>query len=359
MPAFAVFMLRRLLAIPLTLVLLTAILYGMTMLAPAEVRAELYMPRGNSNNPSYDPEKLRQQIIETHGLNDPYPIQYFRWLTRLVQGDWGWSPGLRDDVLDALLVRTPATAELTLYAVFLLVPLGIISGVVSGWKENRTPDYSFRLVAFVGSSIPPFILGLVLLSVFYAGLNWFPPDRLDISGKMLVESDEFRTITGLLTIDGFLNGRSDISIEAMLHLVLPVITLSLAHWATLGRLTRAVIIEELGKDYIITAHGKGLPGRSVVWRHALRNALIPALNSTALSAASLVMGVYVVEVIFGFPGVSELITHSMRYYPDMPTALGFAVYSVLLVLPLMLVLDILQGIVDPRIADARTNEGGR
>jgi peptide/nickel transport system permease protein len=111
------------------------------------------------------------------------------------------------------------------------------------------------------------------------------------------------------------------------------------------------MIEELQKDYITVVRGKGLKERLVVWRHALHNAMIPALNSIALSTASLIMGVFVVEAVFGFPGVSELIVGSMRTAPDVAAAMGFAVYSVLLVLPVMLILDILQAVFDPRLRD--------
>ncbi|MBN1147127.1 MAG: ABC transporter permease [Anaerolineales bacterium] len=352
MSSYLQYLLRRLLAIPITLLILTAVMYGILMLAPVEARVQLYMPRSTSNNPHLRPEVLRQQIIDQKGLDDPYPVQYARWVASLLRGDWGWSPGLRGDVLDALLARTPATAELTLYAVLLMVPLGIASGVIAGWRQNRAEDYGFRLLAFVATSIPPFILGLVLLGIFYAGLNWFPAGRLSISETFVVTANDFTTYTGLLTLDGLLNGRVDITLSALRHLALPVITLSLAHWATLGRVTRAVIIEELGKDYVITAHGKGLPQRSVVWGHVARNAMLPALNSSALSAAALVMGVFVIEVVFGFPGVSELIAGAVVNVPDVPVAMGFAVYSILLVLPLMLALDIMQGLVDPRLRES-------
>lgn len=351
MPSLLKFLVRRMLAIPITLLIVTAVLYGIMMLAPANVRAELYMPKGSSNNPNLRPEVLLQQIVEQHGLNDPYPVQYFRWASRLVQGDWGWSPGFRVDVLTALLERTPATAELTLYSVLLLVPLGIVGGALAGAKENRPVDYGFCLVAFIATSMPPFILALVLLGVFYASLNWFPPGRLSIAEEFVVADGAFISYTGLLTIDGLLNGRSDISMSALRHLVLPAITLSLLHWATLGRLTRAAMVEELDKDYVTAARGRGLRERAITWRHVLHNAMIPALNSIALSAASLVMGVFVVEVVFDFPGVSELIVRSMRGAPDTPAAMGFAIYSVLLVLPLMLVLDLLQAIFDPRIRE--------
>jgi peptide/nickel transport system permease protein len=345
------FIIQRFLALPVTLFVVTAVLYGIVMMAPVETRAELYMPKGSSNNPNLNPEGMKLIIIERYALNDPYPVQYARWVSRLVQGDWGWSPALGGDVLEALIIRTPATLELTIFAILFLVPLGILSGVVAGWKQGRLPDHTFRLGAFIGTSIPPFILGLVLIGIFYAGLKWFPPGRLSNSARFVVASPEFKTYTGLLTIDGLLNGQPEISVDAFRHLILPVITLSLAHWATLGRVTRVAMNEEMNKDYLTTARGKGVPVFSLVWIHALRNAMLPALNSTALSAASLIMGVFVIEAVFSYPGVSELITGAMRIIPDMPIAMGFAIYSVLLVLPLMLILDVIQGLVDPRIRE--------
>lgn len=351
MPALLKFLIRRLLAVPVTLLIITATLYGILMLAPVSVRAQLYMARGESHNPNLRPEVLIQQIIDSHGLDDPYPVQYLRWMGRLLQGDWGWSPGFRGDVLEALLVRTPATAELTLYAILLLIPVGIISGGLAGAREHRAADHIFRVVAFIATAIPPFVLALVLLGIFYAGLKWFPPGRLSISEHYIVTGADFTPYTGLLTLDGLLNDRSDISLSALRHLVLPCITLSMVHWATLGRMTRAMMIEELHKDYVIVARGKGLKEHMVIWRHALHNAMIPALNSIALSAASLIMGVFVVEAIFGFPGVSEVIVASVQGAPDIVAAMGFAVYSVLLVLPVMVILDVLQAVFDPRLRD--------
>lgn len=351
MPALLKFLIRRLFAIPVTLLIITAMLYGVLMLGPVSARAQLYMPRGESNNPNLRPEVLLQQIIDSHGLDDPYPIQYIRWMGRLLRGDWGWSPGFRGDVLKALLARTPATAELTLYAVILLIPLGIIGGGLAGAKEHKAADHIFRIVAFIATAIPSFVLALVLLGIFYAGLKWFPLGRLSISEHYIVTGANFTPYTGLLTLDGLLNGRPEISLSALRHLVLPCITLSMVHWATLGRMTRAVMIEELHKDYVTVARGKGLKERLVVWRHALHNAMIPALNSIALSAASLITGVFVVEVIFGFPGVSEVVVNSMRGAPDIVAAMGFTVYSVLLVMPVMLILDVLQAVFDPRLRD--------
>lgn len=342
------FLLRRVATIPITFLVVTAVLYGIIMLSPAETRAQLYFPpRTRPFMPDHIYQNTLDRIIRDHGLDDPYPQQYLHWLSRLLRGEWGWSPTHDIDVLDALLRRTPATAELTLYSLLLLIPLGLVNGVVAAWKQDRLADRGFRMVAYSATSIPPFILGLVLLSIFYVGMHWFPPGRLDISTSL--DTGSFKTITGLLTIDGLLNQRPDISLEALRHLVLPVITLSLAHWATLGRVMRATMIEELSQVYTVAARARGLPPRSIVWRHAFLNAVPAALTSTALSAASLVTGVFVVEAVFAFPGISKLIVNTMTYTPDAPMALGFAVYCVLVVLLLMLLLDIIQAIINPWI----------
>ena len=349
MASLFVFLLRRLMVVMLTLVVVTAIIYGIILMAPIEARARLYM--GERTRPFMPPDIERRFIentIREHGLDDPYPVQYFRWASRLFRGEWGWSPVLRADVLQTLLARTPATVELTLYSLLLFIPLGLIAGAVAGWRRGRATDQSFRLVAFVATSIPPFILGLVFLSIFYVGLHWFLPGYLSIDQSVAVRDPSFHRFTGLVTVDGFLNGRPDISADAARHLVLPVLTLSLFHWATLGRVTRASVLEEVNQGYITAARARGLSERQVLWGHAVPNVLVPGLTSTALAAASLITGVYVVEVVFDWPGISKLITYAM-WEPDVSLAAGFAVYSVLAVLAIMFLLDVVQVIADPRL----------
>jgi peptide/nickel transport system permease protein len=335
-------------------IIITATLYGLLMLAPAEERATLYLPRRMPQHA--DPAHILEVIVRDYGLNDPFPIQYTRWLGNLVRGDWGFSPVRREDVLSALLARAPVTAELAVYSVLVFIPLGLISGAVAARRVRSPSDNAIRIAAFIGTSVPPFIFGLMLLSVFYVALGWLAPWRLSTTHDLFVRSAGFHTFTGFLTLDGFLNGRPDISLDALRHLVMPVVTLSLAHWATLGRLTRAAILDEMRRAYVVSARARGLSGGAVLWRHAFRNALIPALNSTALSAANLVTGVFVVEAVFGFHGLSELITTAVAFTPDVPMATGFAVFSVLLVLPLMFLLDILQALVDPRIREGIAGE---
>lgn len=344
------FVLRRLAAIPLSLLIITALLYAVVMLAPPEERATLYLP---PNMPRVmTPEKL-QNVIDTiiaeHGLDDPYPQQYVHWLDRLLHGQWGWSPALQSNVLDALLRRAPVTIELALFSLLSLIPLGLFSGVIAGWREGTRFDDGFRLLAFSATSLPPFIVGLFLLSIFYVGLRWFPPGRTGIIELSLRSVTTFENYTGLLVLDGLLNRRFDVVFDALRHLALPVLTLSLVHWATLARITRASIIDVRDQEYIAAARARGLLPRSIIWRHAFRNVLVPSLTSSALSAASLITGVFVIEVIFSFKGLSELIILGVQGTPDAPLALGFAVFSVLLVLPIMFALDLLRAWVDPRL----------
>jgi peptide/nickel transport system permease protein len=355
MASFLLYLFKRLLIIPATLLVITAVLYAMFLLAPPEERASLYM---TSNPPRVQTEEAAQNMIERviaeNGLDDPFLWQYGRWLTKLLRGDWGYSPTFNAPVLELLRLRTPVTLELTFYSLLTLIPLGLISGLLAGWRPHRAWDRQFRGLAFVGSAIPPFILGLFLLSIFYVGMGWFPPGRLDVTQLLLLRSSGFEPYTGFMTIDGLLNGRPEISAEALRHLVLPVITLSLVHWATLGRVTRASTMDETGKEYILAAHARGLRQRSIKWRHVLPIVMIPSLTSIALSAAAIVTGVFVVEIVFNFKGLSELITDGLQGPPDIALVLGFAVYSVFLVIPILLLVDLLKAVVDPRVR----GEGG-
>lgn len=344
------YLLRRLGTMVVSFLIITAVLYGMLLTSPPEVRASLYMGRRvRVNMTAQQQANMTRAIINEYGLDDPYPVQYVRWLLRMARGDWGWSPTLRADVLSLLLQRTSATVELTLATLLMLAPAGLISGALAGWRRGGRFDRAFRGGAYLATSVPPFILGLVLLALFYVGLRWFPPGRLSFSLENTVFSPAFKTYTGLLVVDGALNGRFDVTLDALRHLALPAFTLGLAHWATLGRITRATILDEVDKEYIIAAKARGLPDRALLWRHTFPNVGPSALTSVGLSAASLVTGVYIIERVFNYPGVSKLAVTSMSVVPDVPLAMGFALYSVILVLAVLLVLDLAHIALNPRV----------
>jgi peptide/nickel transport system permease protein len=352
MPPLLQFVIRRFLVIPVSLVIITMVLYGGVMLTPPEARASLYMPENMPPRLTEEQfKKIEDNIIERYHLRDPYPVQYLFWVSSLFEGTWGYSPSLNEHVLPSLLRRTPATLELALYSLLLLVPFGLVSGMKAGWQKSGFFDRGFRILAFLGTSVPPFILAIVLLSVFYINLGWFSPGRIDLGYGFDIADGTFVTFTGMLTIDSLLNGRMDVLENAYRHLAMPIFTLSIYHWATLARVTRVSALGERAKEYVTAARARGLMERRVVWTHVFKNILSPSLTSITLSATSIVTGVFVAEIIFDIDGISGVIVRAMGGVPDATAALGFSVYSVIMIMLLMFLLDVMQAVFDPRIRD--------
>jgi ABC-type dipeptide/oligopeptide/nickel transport system permease component len=349
MPPFLRFVIRRLLQIPISRLIITMVLYSGVMLAPPEARARLYLPKGKGGERAT--ENFITSTIKQHHLDEPFLVQYAYWARSLLTSSWGYSPTLQDDVLPSLLRRTPVTLELALYSLLLLIPFGLASGLIAGWRPNHWIDGLFRSSAFFGTSMPPFIFALILLAIFYVKLGWFFPGRIEVTTAMEMAHSGFVNYTGFLTLDSLLNQRLDIFWTALRHLAMPVFTLSLFHWATLGRITRSIVIDQQKKEYIIAARARGIGERRLLWKHVLSTILAPSLTTMALSAASIVTGTFVVEIIFGLAGISQVIVISMSSFPDAPAALGFCVYSVLIVMVMMFVLDLIQAALDPRVRD--------
>lgn len=356
MPPIVGFLARRILAVPLTLIVITAMLYGIAMLAPPARRAYLYLPPKTSVDDVLPDDPLMKNIIAERHLDEPFLVQYVGWLGKLLSGDWGWSFTARQQVLPFLLRRTPVTIELLLWSSIAFIPLGILTGSWSAARRGQKFDRGVQLFTFIGTAIPIFVLAFGMLSIFYIGLHWFPIDRLSDPIKTLVASDAFQNYTGMVTLDGLLNGRPDVTLDALLHLAMPVFTLALAQWATLNRVTRTAMLEELAHDYVTVARGKGLYERTVVQRHALRNALVPILTSSAISSASLISSVYLVELLFNLHGLSDIFvvatTQAATFVTfDPAPAMGLAVYSVLIVVTITFLLDVLHAVIDPRLRE--------
>ena len=349
MPPLLQFTLRRFAYAVASLILITMVLYAGFMLTPPEARAMLYVPKGRGAERVG--ENFIQRIIQEKHLDDPYLVQYFYWARDLARGSWGYSPTLNEDVLPALLRRTPATLELAFYSLLLLVPLGLASGLIAGWRPRRWFDRSFRSLAFLGTAIPPFILSLVLLAIFYVRLGWFAPSRSDLALEVEISKGTFHAFTGILTLDSLLNGRLDAFASTLRHLALPVVTLALYHWAVLGRITRSSVAGERHKEHVVAARARGVREPQLMRRHTFRAVLGPSLTLAGLAAAALVTGIFVVEIIYDINGVSRVIVSAMSFEPDPPAALGFTVYSVIMVLGLMFVLDVALAVFDPRIRD--------
>lgn len=335
------YILKRLAFLPLVMFGVTALLFACLQFLSPEMRASLYIK---------DPRQLSQleSVIEKYGLRKPMPVQYGIWLKQVLQGDLGYSETAKMPVAQAVTSFFPATFELTLVAFFPILLVGVYFGVLSAVYKDRFVDHATRFVAITGYSLPSFVLGLLLLMVFYGKLHWFPPGRYTLDTDMIVHADNFRRFTGLLTVDCLLNGQFAAFKDVLSHLVLPAATLLYISVALLLRITRSSMLEELSKDYIRTARAKGLPERVIIRKHALANALIPVVTLSSLLFIGLLGGVVITETVFDFPGIGRWGVQAAQQL-DVPGVLGSTLLAAFLFVLANMVSDILYAVVDPRI----------
>lgn len=267
-------------------------------------------------------ETRRAALSRELGLDQPLVVQYIRWLGRAAVGDLGRSYRAQMPVLDLILQRLPATVYLSLaalvFSVLIAIPLGIISAV----KRNSWMDLSAMVFAIFGISLPHFWSGIMLVLIFAVGLRWLPSI-------------------------GYVSPFEDLG-RSLRHLLLPAVTLGWSLAGTTTRLTRSSLLEELGRDYVRTARGKGLVERLVLWRHALRNALIPTVTMIGLQLAFLIGGAVVVEVVFAWPGIGLLVVDSI-FARDYPVVQGVVLFIAVLVVIVNLAVDVIYTFLDPRI----------
>jgi len=240
------------------------------------------------------------------------------------------------------------TLELALWAAGPIVLIGIWLGVKAAVNHNKPIDQGARVFAIVGYSFPTFVFGLLVLLIFYARLEWFPPDRLSDWAQRVVQSSDFVRYTQLNTIDGLLNGRFDILLDALRHMVLPIVTLSYLSWALLLKITRSSMLESLRQDYVTTARAKGLRERDVINRHARRNALLPVATIGGLTVVALLNGVVITETIFDYPGIGSAIAKAAGSL-DVLTVLGFVLFNATLLIVANLIVDVMYALLDPRV----------
>ena len=287
-------------------------------------------------------------IVERYGLDDPWFIQYGRWLREVARGNLGYSRTSSEPVLTTVVKRFPPTLELSLFAIVPIIGLGIWLGTAAALNRDGIIDQFTRVLSIVGWSLPTFVLGIWLLMIFYGGLGWFEPGR--VSTKFIIEFAEggFNRYTGLTTLDALLNGRLDIFWNAFTHLVLPVITLVVVSSAQIMRVMRSSLLDILSQDYVRTARAKGLRESTVNNKHARRNALIPVITLAGFVLIGLINGVVITETIFNYPGLGQWAARAALNL-DYAAILGFAVFTALLVVFANLLVDILYAVVDPRI----------
>lgn len=340
------FVLRRVLLIIPTLIGVILLIFAVTQMFTPEQRAMLYITSERQFTRIED-------IIRQYHLRDPITVQFVGWMTQLLQGNLGYSRTGGGPVLRVLLRKIPATFELVMFSIPITILLGIYLGVKSAVNRDKAVDHVTRTVSIIGWSLPTFWLGIMLIAIFFSGLGWFPPERMGTATfNYIYLSGNWHYYTGLLTIDGLLNGQPWITLDALRHLVLPTITLVTIQIALIVRVMRSSMLEALGKGYITTARAKGLSNTEVVNKHARRNALIPTMTVAGLLTAGLITGVVITETVFNIDGVGRwaaVAAGGGGNVPDIPAVLGFALMTGVVYVIANLAVDILYAYVDPRI----------
>jgi peptide/nickel transport system permease protein len=281
-----------------------------------------------------------------YGLDQSIPIQFFHYVSGVVQGDFGISLRTRQPVLDDLLERMTATFELTTLAVILVIVLGIPLGVLSAVRQNTLSDHLTRSLSIAGMALPVFLIGMILQMVFYGWLRWLP-----LQGRMNVEvllDFPFDRVTGLYLIDTLLSGQWLAFKSAAAHLVLPVFTLSIASLSVIIRITRNTMVEVLSEDFIRTARAYGLPSRTVYFRYALKATMIPMMTIIGLTYGFMLGGSVVVEYVYDWPGLGGYVVGAITQN-DFPAVMGVTLFLATIYLSINLIVDLLYFVVDPRL----------
>jgi peptide/nickel transport system permease protein len=311
------FLVRRLGQALLLLLIVSVIGFSILHLAPGGPMSQ-FAAGGDMTQEDLD------RIAEQLGLNRPLPLQYLEWLWRMLSGDWGASYRDQQPVLRVIGSHIGATLELMLTSTLLAMLIGAWVGIIGAIRRYSVFDSLATIGAMIALSIPTFWFGLVVIYVFSVGLGWLP-----VGNRYTVGDGSF--------------------LNQLHHLIGPCIVLALVSTAVWSRYMRSSMLDVINQDYVRTARAKGLPERSILLRHTLRNALLPMITITGLHVPTLLSGALVTETVFTWPGMGRLFLDSISYR-DYPVVMGILMFSAVLVLLGSLIADLLYGIADPRIA---------
>ena len=330
------FVIRRLLQMCVVVLVLSMLLFAWLRSLPGGPVSAILGERQT-------PER-RAALEAALGLDQPLPVQYQKFLQRVVQGDFGVStkvlPG--EDALDVFLTRLPATIELAILALLLAVVIGIPLGYFAARRAGSAVDTTTVIFSLIGVAVPVFFTAF-LLKYFFA-VEW---NLLPVSGRQTTGLDATR-VTGLFVLDGILTREWDAAWDALKHLILPALALATIPFAVIFRITRASVLDVLDEDYVRTAEAKGLSVGVIRSRHVLRNAMLPVLTTIGLQAGGLLAGAVLTETVFSYRGVGEALATSFRekdYAVLQVLILAAAVIYVLI----NLLVDIAYALIDPRI----------
>ena len=303
------YVLRRLVGTVPVLFGVTLVVFAMTWLTPGDPVVAL-LGESAQGITGQAREELRREL----GLDRPWPVQYVEYVSGLARGDLGVSARSRRPVLREVLDRLPATAELALAGLAIAVVVGVSLGVAAALRKRTWVDALAIAVALVGVSVPVFWSGFLLMLVFSLELGWLPA-----------------------------SGRGTLR-----HLVLPALTVGIASAAFIARITRGAVLETLGQDYVRTARAKGVPARTVLVRHALRNALLPIVTVVGLQLGSLLGGAVLTETVFAWPGVGRMLVDAILAR-DLPLVQGSVLVVSLLFILVNLAVDLSYAAINPRV----------
>ncbi|HYX91531.1 MAG TPA: ABC transporter permease subunit [Myxococcaceae bacterium] len=292
-----------------------------------------------------EPERY-QQLRREMGLDRPLLVQYGIYIADVVKGDLGRSIVSREPVLREFLVLFPATVELSVMAMLFAVLLGLPAGMIAGVRRGSAFDHLVMAASLTGYSMPIFWWGLLLILSFSVGLGWTP-----VSGRIAVLYF-IEPVTGFLLVDSLIAGDRGAFLSALRHLILPAVVLGTIPLAVIARITRSSMLEVLNEDFIRTARAKGLPPVRVMGLHALRNALIPVVTVIGLQVGTLLAGAILTETIFSWPGIGKWLIESIRRR-DYPVLQGGILLVATLVIVVNLTVDVLYGVINPRIRHAK------
>jgi ABC-type dipeptide/oligopeptide/nickel transport system permease component len=332
------YILKRLSLLIPTLFGVITLVFGMIALSPGDPARVMLGERANKESV----ERLRREL----GLDKPLIQQYTAYLSRVAVLDFQRSIKTGQKVIDEIKARFPATVELSLCAMLFATTLGVLVGVISATRKNTWVDYTSMVGALAGVSMPIFWLGLILMLLFSVVLNLLPT-----SGRIEMRM-YFKPITNFYLIDSLIylvrQGKVQYFFSVLRHLILPSVALGTIPLAIIARITRSSMLEVLKQDYIKTARAAGIPESKIIYRYALRNALLPVVTVIGLEFGLLLSGAILTETIFAWPGIGKWIYNAIEAR-DYPAVQGGIVIIALAFVLINLLVDILYSIINPKI----------
>jgi len=285
-----------------------------------------------------------QQIRVKLGLDKPLYIQFVRYVEDLAHGDLGNSLTTGQPVGQEIKTRLPASAELTLLGLIVSVLIAVPLGILAATRPNSLIDHSCRVIATAGVSLPVFFTGLILIYVFYYHLGWAPPPL----GRLDIFFSPPRQVTGFYLIDSLIAGDGEVFVAALKQLILPALTLAIFSLAPIARMTRASMLAVLSSDFVRTARASGLAPFTVVITYAFRNAMLPVITTLGMVFSFLLGANVLVEKVFAWPGIGSFAVEAL-IASDFAPLQGFVLTMAVMYVALNLLIDILYGVIDPRM----------